>query len=678
MLVDAKWMARALVASGLLLSGALVSLATAETQISPPLPRELVLHPQGPVDVGRLAPARAGAWQPRVMPRGVPDPEALRRAKETLKEEREGVSGPAGVQRAIPGVHAPRILASFIGLRYSEGIGVIPPDTQVAAGPDHVFEAVNVQGRIFTKAGTLVSTFDLNDFFGLPATVDLFDPKIRFDQASGRWFLLAVTAQGSFGTWRLAVSTTSDPTGTFVLYTAETPGSGPDFPGLGVSHDKVVVTANAFQCNISCGGGFQGTEFLVLNKAQLVAGTTASAVLFAPPQGLFSIQPAQALSSNTTLYLAAVPFASASLVRIWSVTGVPGETPVSAATVDRAIVPLMTPPNAAQPGTSRTIVTNDNALLDAVFRDGHVWLAATSACLPSGDMATRACVRFIQISASSLTVLQDFDFGVAGIDHYYPAIQTDSSQTLVAVFSRSSASEFASVYAARRLVTDPPNTLQPPILIKAGEAPYDPLLGGFTESRWGDYSAAAVDPSDQSTVWLAGEYARAEGGAEWGTWVAQGRFSESAEGPAIGLLLNQTSFVPGDRFEFTVMLSNGNGPIVVDALLGLAFPASAGPALGCPLGDALLLAADGLTRAVVTCASAALAGQPALSRGVPVPGALPLTPVLGPVNFEWPGTAPGGTYLLFIILTIPNAFADGIVNPGDVVAIAVAELTFAP
>ena len=44
--------------------------------------------------------------------------------------------------------------------------------------------------------------------------------------------------------------------------------------------------------------------------------------------------------------------------------------------------------------------------------------------------------------------------------------------------------------------------------------------------RWGDYLAAAVDPSDPSSIWVLGEYAKNTGGANtdlgyWGTYVAK-------------------------------------------------------------------------------------------------------------------------------------------------------------
>lgn len=42
-------------------------------------------------------------------------------------------------------------------------------------------------------------------------------------------------------------------------------------------------------------------------------------------------------------------------------------------------------------------------------------------------------------------------------------------------------------------------------------------------NRWGDYSGAGIDPSDQTKVWVAGEYApkNRTGKSEWGTWIAE-------------------------------------------------------------------------------------------------------------------------------------------------------------
>jgi hypothetical protein len=366
--------------------------------------------------------------------------------------------------------------------------------------------------RIWNKSGSQaqVSTTDLNNFFG--TTTNLSDPKIRFDQISSRWFIAVISYNNSFtaGAWRLAVSTDSNPL-SFVRYTISTGKSAPDFPALGVSSDKVVLTANAFR-----GNSFLGTEFLVINKADLTAGTNAASSYFAPPQGLFTIQPAHSLSPTTTLYMAAVAYNSATSIRVWSVNGVPGVSSVTLSTTSLSITSLTSPPDAAQAGTSTLIQTNDNRLLDAVYRDGKLWVAASSACVPAGDTKTRACLRLMQFAVgSSITKAQDFDFGQSGLYYYYPAVQIDGSGNLISVFSGSSASLWAGVYASGQRPADGFNTFQIPTLIHLGENAYTPFA-----NRWGDYSGASIDPSNAGTVWVAGEYARIEGGSQWGTWIA--------------------------------------------------------------------------------------------------------------------------------------------------------------
>lgn len=194
-------------------------------------------------------------------------------------------------------------------------------------------------------------------------------------------------------------------------------------------------------------------------------------------------------------------------------------------TANLGISTLSSPPDAKQLGSSVLIQTNDNRLLDAVYRNvngtGVLWVSANAACVPAADTGTRACLRLIKLSTgSSITKVQDFDFGMFSRYFYYPAIQTDGSGNLIAVFSGSSAGEYASVYAGGQKTTEALNSFQTPVLIQAGENAYTPFA-----SRWGDYSGAAIDPSDPPVVWVAGEYARIEGGSEWGTWIAPVKMS---------------------------------------------------------------------------------------------------------------------------------------------------------
>jgi hypothetical protein len=498
--------------------------SAASAQHPVPGGQDALIAPGSEVAVHGLPESGPAAPDEREKPHRAPDSETLNTTKQSFGQSHQAPTpGPSTLASGSPST----VVASsgFVGLRRSESGGWIPPDTQIAVSGAYIFEAVNLEGRIWDKAsGLVIKTFTLGSLFGLSGS-NLSDPKIRFDAVTGRWFVAIISYNNPFtaGAWNLAVSTTSDPTGTFKVYAISTSKSAPDFPALAINDDKVVLTANAFRAN-----SFLGTEFVVINKAQLAAGVNAAVTYFGPPQGLFTIQPGHALTGcaigGCPLYMASVAFNSASSIQVWRVTGVPGVgTGVSVVSVSgMPIGSLTSPPDAQQFGTSTLIATNDNRLLEATYRGngtgGALWVSANSACVPGGDTATRACLRFIQLAitaSGTVTKTQDFDFGQNGFYYYYPAIQTDGAGNLITVFSGSSAATFAGVYASSQKTTDPVNSFGTPVQLKNGENSYKPFA-----NRWGDYSGAALDPADPSTVWVAGEYVDSLGGSEWGTFIA--------------------------------------------------------------------------------------------------------------------------------------------------------------
>jgi hypothetical protein len=470
----------------------------------------------------------AGAYKSNKGGHGKPTPTPTPTATPTPTPTPTATPTPTPTPTATP---TPVAGASFPGLQFSDSGGWVPPDTTLAAGPTYIFEAVNLAGRISTKTGSTVSTFSLFNFFNLPTSTELTDPRVLFDPSSQRWFVVTTTVNksGTPGGWNLAVSASSDPTGTFYLYQFSTGNSFPDFPKMGVNYDKVVLSGDMFS-----GNKFLGTEFVVLNKNQLINGQTVSVDTYPAPQGDFAIEPAIDLTENTTsdtMYMAAVNYASATSVEVWTVTGVPGvgsgssatETslPFSSAAYTGPATPstLSTPPNAVQCHSSTTVATNDNALLDAVYRNGSLWVSANDACTPQGDTAARSCLRFIEISVSSGTtasIAQNFDVGVAGEYLYYPAVRVDKYGNMGASFSESSSSLCPSSAEVTQQAGGTPGA---PVLVNQGTAAYTQA------NRWGDYSGASVDPSDDTTFWFGSEYATTEPCSNgqcsaWGTWIS--------------------------------------------------------------------------------------------------------------------------------------------------------------
>jgi hypothetical protein len=115
----------------------------------------------------------------------------------------------------------------------------------------------------------------------------------------------------------------------------------------------------------------------------------------------------------------------------------------------------------------------------------------------------------------------DTDVSQKGVDDYYPAVSLDSSGDLFVAYSASSPSLNPGAYAIISPATST-GSFSAPVTIAAGRASYSDGSVNNQSARWGDYSAAAPDPSVPGAVWVAGEYAPSDAASvDWGTAVAQ-------------------------------------------------------------------------------------------------------------------------------------------------------------
>jgi hypothetical protein len=398
--------------------------------------------------------------------------------------------------------------------------GCSPPDVIVGAGPNHVFEMVNLAGIIYTKSGTVArATFGLDGFFSLPAS-SMSDPQVSYDAGSGRWFASIIDIPNSRVVF--AVSTSNDPTGTFNLYFVSDGTNLPDQPVTGTNSDKYVISVNDFN---SAGTAYIGVHYWVLNKSELVAGAASPHFATNTPDGnMFSLHPAQHLSSSTTFYMVTnctgscipSPTSQTTTETVVSITGVPPAA-ITVSSSSFSIATSVIGPNAAQPGTSTQLATNDNRVESVVWESNSLWASWNDACIPSGDTATRTCLRLVQATTSGATATraQDFDFSASGQYYFYPAVTSYQGQLAVS-FGRSSSSIYPSAMATGRASSDALNTLQTPAVIRAGTT-------ADTSTRYGDYFGAATDPTPTtaSTFWLAGEYRQSTTFQNWNTVIAQ-------------------------------------------------------------------------------------------------------------------------------------------------------------
>jgi hypothetical protein len=422
------------------------------------------------------------------------------------------------------------IVSGFDGLNQIQSCTCVPPDVQVAAGPSHVVEMVNLEGEVFTKQGVSNKTFTLSSFF-LSGSDSISDPKILFDLSSNRWFASLVDI--SVRSVVVAVSSTSDPTGTWTIYRLSAGTFLPDQPIIGVSDDKFVASANDFRSS----GIFAGAKYWVLNKAQMLAGSSVSLFSSSVNSGFFSIHPVQSLSSTTIQYMVGNVVSGGALstttMELFSVTGVPGVSTVTTTISALAVSSLTIPPAGVQPGTTSTIDTSDIRVQDAQWSKGILWYGLDDACTPTGDTQVRSCVRLTQLDTtiSPVAVKQDFDYGVSGQYFFYPALREDDLGDLDLLYGYSSSTLFPSLAVTGQAAKDPSTSLGMPRTLKSG-------LDVDTSTRYGDYFGAGLDPVDSSVVWAAGEYHSSSTsvcgsfGSCWSTFI--GRMTMNLNAPSAG------------------------------------------------------------------------------------------------------------------------------------------------
>jgi hypothetical protein len=443
-----------------------------------------------------------------------------------------------------PLVPAPVLAASFPAL--GDNNTSIPPDTQGAAGPNHVMTTLNTQVRIQNKAGGNLSTVSLDGFWASTGAVDPFDPKLLYDPFANRWIFVAVSsAQDAASSVLIGTSQTNDPTGNWDLFREDADAADTvwaDYPSVGFNKDWIVVTVNMFT---NAGNNFTGMDIYAFKKADLYAGGPATFTRFSDTS-LSAFTQAPAITYDNTLatmYLVEDfngNFMNNGFIRVSTITGSVGAEVYTAGSGITAFVGVPftwgnTAPGgvdndfAPQQGSSELIQVNDSRMLSLVYRNGSLW-AAQTAFLPAVGV-TRSAVQWWQFQPSAgptlPPTLQQFgrvDDSTGTMFFAFPSLAVNAQNDVLIGYSTFAANQFAGSAFSFRAAGDPISTLRSGVPLKAGEASYFKTFGGSL-NRWGDYSNTVVDPANHLDFWTIQMYAATPAGGgcapncdRWGTW----------------------------------------------------------------------------------------------------------------------------------------------------------------
>ena len=433
-----------------------------------------------------------------------------------------------------------------------------PPDSGVAAGPNHVVQVAATGIRVTSRSGTQLALVSLKQFFGILAIpgyeAEAFNPRILYDSLHNRWLAVGtsfdcyqdpdngvVTGRGYIN---IAYSKTANPAGLWGIVPLEFKDFVPDNLGIGTSTDKIVVSTDVVELipgggEFGCSGSdFVGTELDAMLWSEVLAGDVIHRVTwhtdFKPgstlPNEHQGWRPSrQTPATSETVHIVGQRFDGG--VTYATVSGNPAGigsavmVPVNL-TAAGVVANFVGPPDPRQPGSPPTILNGIYGMpTDAVWQNDRL-VFVSSYPRDIYDAESRGCVRVTELDTTTAvpSLTQDFLIAEADTDLYMGGVALAGNGDLHVVWTRSSeaAGQYPSSQAAVQLVNDPVNTIGGRSTVAAG-------TGTYPGSYWGDYAGIAFDPLVPDAVWQANEYSA--GASYWATHVSQLRATGSSYTP---------------------------------------------------------------------------------------------------------------------------------------------------
>ncbi len=431
----------------------------------------------------------------------------------------------------------------FSGPNGTFTVNAAPPDTNGAVGLHDYVQTVNTDFAIFNKdasrgaIGTVrygpvaINTL-WSGFGGLCQTDNDGDPTVVYDRAADRWVIAQFAVTGANGSSTpylqcMAVSTGSDPTGTYNRYSF--PYSNfPDYPKMGVWPDAYYETYNMFQG----GSTFVGAEDCAFDRSSMLNGAGATQQCFTTSSSFGGLLPATVDSatlppSGSPNYVVALD--TTTTLAFWKFH-VDWTTPSNSTFTGPSSIAVASYAQACgggtcipQSGTSQQLDSlADRVMYRLAYRNfGSYESLVVDHAITAGSSVG---MRWYEIRSPNGTpnLFQQGTYAPDSSYRWMGSIAEDQSGDMAMGFSVSSGSLHPEIHYTGRLVGDPLNTMP------QGEASIIDGAGsqtGSNLSRWGDYSAMTIDPADDCSFWYTNEYIPSNGAFNWKTRIGSFKFT---------------------------------------------------------------------------------------------------------------------------------------------------------
>ena len=442
---------------------------------------------------------------------------------------------PVGVP-ATQNTKAPATTAAFVpGLSFN-GVAngnYAYPDSNGAAGATQYMQWTNTRYAVYLKStgklvvGPVQAQTLWSSLGGQCATTTAGDGIINYDKLAQRWIITHHTGGGVPYSQCVAVSTSSDATGSYYLYAFSFTLDYPDYPQLGVWPDAYYLTENLLNPT-----GFTNIagQVCALDRTNMLIGNPAASAqcLSTATNAAFSVlQPADVDGTNpppvgTPNYLMSIDTNAVDLYQFH----VDWVNPANTSLTLTNILPVQAFTQACsggfcipQLGTTEVLDgVGDRLLHRLAYRNfgAHDVLTITHSVLAG----TSVGVRWYEIhTPATPLVYQQGTFAPDSNYRWLGSIAEDHSGDIAIGYSTSGSTTYPSIRYTGRVPTDPLGTMEAETVVFSG-------TGAQTTSGndWGNASSLSVDPVDDCTFWYTNEYLKTTGVA-WSTRVNSFKFA---------------------------------------------------------------------------------------------------------------------------------------------------------
>ena len=418
---------------------------------------------------------------------------------------------------------SPQVGLNFDGISNGEHnfwVEYVPPDPNGAVGSTQYVQWVNTYFAVFDKGtGDLLADPAPGNalwtgFGGSCENNNDGDPVVVYDKLADRWVMSQLSVSTTPYMLCIAVSQTADATGHWYRYAFQY-SYFDDYPKMGVWPDAYYETFNMFE-----GDQFVGADACAYNRNAMLSGQASTQVCFQQGASVGGLLPADVdgmtappagspnymltYGANTLeLYKFHVDFNNPSNSTFTGPTDIPVAAFTPLCNGGRNCVP--------QPGTSTALDSlADRLMYRLAYRNfgDHESLVVNHSVAVNGSSGVRWYE--VQQPGGTPVVAQQGTFAPDSSYRWMGSVAMDHVGDVAVGYSVSSATIYPSIAFAGRVPSDPAGALESETTIIAGSGSQQ------NTTRWGDYSAMSVDPTDDCTFWYTQMYYSSNGG-NWNT-----------------------------------------------------------------------------------------------------------------------------------------------------------------